>query len=282
MIIDTSIIPLDINKVELETIKNKYIVIDRNNKQSLSEAVKDLVALRRKIEARGKEIRDEANKFSKQVIEKEQEYTSIIEPLETEFKQRIKEIEAEELKQERLKRLPVKIDMLSKLEYISIPSEDFLLSLTDEAFMEYYQDQSKVSKDAIQKKKDQAEREAKLVAEAKEKAEAEAKAKILKAKEDAEKKIQKAKEDAEKEVKAKEKAEAEAKAKAEAEAKEKAEAEAKEKEELENKKKYKKWLLDSGFVAGNDDFIVKRDGDIHILYRKVSSIDVKTWIKVNK
>lgn len=143
----------------------------------------ELKKARVQIEKIGKELRDEANKFSKAVIAKEKELIAIIEPEED----RLKEIEEQAkeiaIKKERMEKIPARRERLEKIgDNVEVTDEE-LLELDANGFESYYNERvaEKNRKDKEQADKEQAEREAKA------KADQEAKQKEL---EDKEKKLE--------------------------------------------------------------------------------------------
>jgi len=255
--ITNQVISFDYNKEQLEALKNQFSIVDRESKEEVDNAVKVLVKARGIIQKQGKTYRDDANAYNKAVLAKEKEYVEIIEPLEIELKEVLAEMKNKEIIEARKELLPMKQKQLELLTTIEKPSDDFILSLDDTAWVEYYASQMKLdesNKEAeIQKAKyaeEQQAREAQIAKEAEEKAKRDF-------------------EEAQARKEAQEKAEAENKARIEAE--EKAKAEAKEQEEkakLLADEKYQAWLSENNYNEATDR-TVEKDGTVR-LYRLVA------------
>ena len=100
-------------------IKYKGLIIkgvdDKSGYSEVDTARKSLKATRVRIQKTGKELRDEANKFSKKVIEVEKDIVALIEPTERELEEKLNDIDA---KRERIKRqesLPNRKERLAEL-----------------------------------------------------------------------------------------------------------------------------------------------------------------------
>lgn len=214
-----------------------------------------------KITKKGKELREEANTFNKAVLAKEKELLAIVEP-EEERLQAIED-EAERLAtlEIRKKILPARKEALEAIGDGIECSDEQLLEMNDEQFMEYriariddkaIEDRRKI---ALEQRKLEEEKakiaRAKELEEAKEQARKEAEQRAEHEAEEKVRQAQQARADAERrEKEALERAEREKKEAAERLEKEKVEAEKREKAEkarLEKEKNYKAWIKDNGF-----------------------------------
>ena len=215
---------------------------------------------RNQIAKAGKEMRDEANAFTKNVIAREKELIGIIEPIEETLKQEEGKYNDLIEKQKRIQLLPERKARIAELECIEVTDED-ILSMDDMQFEQWIlQERSRIV----------AEKEAKLAAEqqALDAQKAEASRKEQELAQAAE--IEKAKQEAA----AKATAETEARLKREAE-----EAKAKEEQEkqtIEKKKKYKAFLDKNGRTEENkQDYVVKKEWNCIILYKKVDTFIIE-------
>lgn len=266
--------------LELQGVAEKYkgLVItgieDRAGYQIVDEARKDLKKRRVEIQKFAKEIRDEAIQFQKKVIEKEREVIAIIEPLEIELGNKQKTIDDEKLKIKMMELLPSRKE---KLKEIGVEGVDDLIVLMNEVkFSEYYsfkkseylekkeaELRAKEAEIARQQEIEEARQQAKKDAEDKAKRDAEI------AKLDAERKLLEVKEKAKREKQDlidKQKREKQEKIDAENEAKRVEKLEA---EKLAKRKAYQTFLLDNGYLEGEEFNLVKTNTKI-ILYKKVS------------
>lgn len=251
------------------------------------------------ITKKGKELRDDANKFAKAVIEKEKELLAIIAPEEDRLERledSAKEIIA---RKARLEAIPVRQERLKELGVIA--TDDELMEYDDDGFKTFLNaeiekknerdrqaleaEKAKVEADrlAMEREKEMRAREeqareeerqkaarlaqeqegARIADEARRKADIEAEAK---------RKIEEATTEAKRiEREAKEKVERE-----ESERKEKAESERKAKEELEKKKKYQDFRTKHGWTEETrNDFIEQNTGSTILLYKKVGEFNLK-------
>ncbi len=193
---------------ELTKIKQEAVALtEMSPLQSIVEMRKKLVKTRGEIQKFGKSLRDEANAFNKKVLTKEHELLEIIEPEEERLKKIEADIEEKAIREARRKALPIRQDALKAIGDGVEVSDDTLLGMNDEQFIEYRNTRV----------------DGKEIAE--------------RIKADREKELEQAKETARKE--AEEKAEREAK---EAEEKKKAE-----EKRLAKETDYKKWLSDNSF-----------------------------------
>lgn len=268
---------------ELQEVASKARAIavtdfaDEEQLAQVATARKLLKAARVKITNRGKEMREEAVRFSKLVISKEKELVAIIEPEELRLKALEDEAEAFADKRRNALALPLRRQRLDGIGDILEVSDDELNAMNTAEFEGYFTNrlqamaelerQKLAAERAAVEEEARKQRAAKEAAEAEEKARADERAKIAKEQEErANKAEREARERAEAiENEAREKAakiEAEAKAKADA-AKREQEAEAskkaaydlaemerqiREKEKQEKIKKqenYQKWVCEN-------------------------------------
>lgn len=236
---------------------------------------KELKALRVDFQKFAKDARDEANKFSKSVIEQEKEWLAIIEPVEEALKAKEDEFKERQEIEKRKLLLPLRIEELWKIN-ISMKDED-LLKMDDKTFEWFLLEQKqlfleekerkiKEEQDKIEAEKRKQEEEKqrqKEIEEAKEKARVEAEQKAQKEKEEAEQKHL-----AEIERLKQEQIEKEQKAKQEQEAKEKVQK--LEQERLEKETGYKNFLKENEWMF---DKIIKEDWKI-VLYKKVAEFNI--------
>ena len=245
--------PTEAKLRELALEKSKIVITDIEDKQQIKiahDAKIELRDVRIAISLKGKELRDDANKFSKAVITKEKELLAIIAPEEDrleKIEENAKEISA---RKARAKIIPIRQEKLKSIGIVA----------TDEELMEYDDDGFQTFLNAEMEKKLISERQ-ELEAE-KAKVEAE-KIKIARAKEMEEAK-EKTRIETEKRMKEKQAlAEKEAKAKAERLEKEKIEAEKKKAEELTKQKEYQEFLAKYGYTEETkDDFILEKTGNM--------------------
>ena len=132
------IVEFDYNKAQLEEIKSEVSKVDKTSKEEVEEGIKVLVKARGIIQKQGKGYRDYHTAFNKAVLVDEKEYVGIIEPLELELKEIIVQMEHEEIMEVRKELLQMKLDQLDLLEKVENPSDEFILSLDDSAWVEYF------------------------------------------------------------------------------------------------------------------------------------------------
>lgn len=259
------VVEFDYNKEALENLKNEVLSVDMSDKEEIKKAVKVVVKARGIIQKKGKSYRDEANAFNKAVLSKEKEYLEIIGPAEEKLKYTLGAIEEEELLEARRELLPMKLKQMEILKTIDQPTEEFLLSLDAEAWVEYYNSQMKLEQENLEReearKKDIAEAEERAKKQAEENLEKE-KARLEQEKKDA---VEKVKRDAEKKEADRLRVEAEEKAKVEKEEQEKAI----EKARLEADKKFQDFLEENKYNPDTDKRVKLEDGSVG-LYRLVA------------
>ena len=251
------IIKFDKNIAELEAIVEitKQITVDDLNDPTQLELVKEnrkeLRRLEISIEEQGKAMRDNANKYAKDVIAREKELKAITTPEIDRLKGIEQQAKDMQIREERLKDLPLKKEKLATIGDSIEITDDELLKLDYDQFMQYYNQRivNKVETDKInlEVEKRKLEDVKKGIERAKEMEEAKEKTRI----------------ETEKRMKEKQAlAEKEAKAKAERLEKEKIEAEKKKAEELTKQKEYQEFLAKYGYTEETkDDFILEKTGD---------------------
>lgn len=165
---------------------------DEEWKELVKVARKELVSKRTEIEKTGKRLREWALKFQKDVIAKEKEYISIIEPVELYLKSEEKRIADEEETNNRKESLPLRKQELLDIG-ITDYQDEFLLSMSGTEFSEFVgREKTRLFDEKIQKDKE--EEQKKQREQELEKAKLEAAAKATK---DAEEKIAREKQQAE-------------------------------------------------------------------------------------
>lgn len=247
----------------------------------------ELKKTRVSIEKRGKELREDAVKFSKAVIAKEKELIAIIEPEEIRLDQLEDAAKQNAIEKERLRKWPERLERLKALEYKGGSSDDYVLRMMSDVDFETYINNVKakieaerLSKEreallaqemelkrkeeelaakerALEKEKadrERAERE-KVEAEAREKRRAE---ELEKARLDGERK---AKEEADRKA-------AEEKERIEREDKERKDAEAK----AERSRRFKSWLVEQGYTEATEgEYLIQHTETHAILYKRVGT-----------
>lgn len=277
-------------KEELQKLAIACQKIDGSDLKLVTETRIKLKKARVDITKQGKEMRDEANKFAKDVIAREKELVAIIEPEELRLEAIEDEVKAQKLREERAALLPTRHEQLNAIGDGIEVSDEELLEMDTEQFSAYKNERVaqkneierlameqerrdiEEEKQRIQREKETQEREKIARAEA----QAEAERKLALAKEEAEMRVQREKEEAERRVVAerermereqKEKEAKEAQAKAEAEAKVKAEQEA-----LDKKKKYQAWLTKNEY--DEKTHYLRNENGVITLYKIVSTYKI--------
>ncbi len=260
---ENTIVKFDYTKEGLEAMKQEFSLVNIDDKEQLNGAVKILVKARGIIQKQGKTFRDEANAYNKSVLEKEKEYVNIIEPLEIKYKERIIEIEKEEVRQERLKVLPQRQSLLGMLKTIQQPSDETILSFDDTTFMTFLSEKQSEDKQNIDREEARLKREQEIADNAKVEAERNAQEQIKKAQQEADAKI------AEAELKIEREKQAEIKRQEEEE-----KAKVKAQEELEKNQKYTNFLKENGVTEENkSDFIIKENDKEFAIYKKIATLE---------
>lgn len=260
---------------ELQTLKQKYQKLEINGVEDkagyaiVNEARKDLKAKRISITKLGKDLRDDANRFAKAVIEREKELIAIIEPLEESLFSQVKLID-------NMAKFDDRYSKLLSVGYIATPKE--LNTLSDVEFGKLFNQHQSIFLEKKAEKLRLKELELKRAEQikqaeikAKQEAERQKNAEIERLKEEAEKLKQEAERQKQLEI-AKKNAEIEQlkrqeQDRLEAEAQEKIQAELKAKKEAKNKV-YQNWLKENNVT---DDDIIKNDNGTHKIYRVIAS-----------
>ena len=154
------VVEFDYNKAQLEEIKETVSSVDRNSKDDVEESIKILVKARGIIQKQGKGYRDYHIAFNKTVLTREKEFVSILEPLEIELKNVLAEMKNAEVMEARKELLQMKKDQLSLLDKVSETSDEFILSLDDVAWVEYFNTKMAENKAIKEKELQDAEFEA--------------------------------------------------------------------------------------------------------------------------
>lgn len=299
----------ELNKI-VESAKGLNITDYKDKAQLEAVRVKriELKKVRVQITNKGKELREDAIKMQKLVIEKEKELIGIIAPEEDRLQELEDEVAISLEKDRRLALLDDKVTQLKALypntEMPLLPSTEFLLTLTDEAWAVFYNDAVALRNEtqrlaneeamrAIEQEKqkladEKAERERKEKEEAEriEREEKERLAREAKAEQDRLDKIEADRVKAEDDKRVKEqnekiqaerieKAKIEERERIEREAKTQAEADEKERKALEKKKIYQKFLADAGYTEETKAqyTVINKENVIH-LYKLVNTLDL--------
>lgn len=129
-------------KAELVTLAERYKnltingVDDKTGYLQVDTARKDVKKVISDIKKTGLSIRDDANKFVKNVIQVEKDLIGVIEPIRLELEGKLAEIDIEKEKQKRMAQAP---ERKAKLAEINITVEDdFILLMDDSRFNEFY------------------------------------------------------------------------------------------------------------------------------------------------
>jgi len=267
-----TLIEFDYNKEALEKIRVEAESVDKTDKDAVNETVKGLVKIRGIIQKKGKSYRDDANAFNKKVLEKEKEYVSILQPLEEELKQVLADIKQAEIIEARREMLPMKRKQLELLKTIEQPTDEFILSLDSEAWVEFYNSQmdldtknveriEREKEEEKERKRKEKEFKAKEKERAEKRAQEQAQKEIEETKRKAQEEIERAKREAEeKERQRLQKIEDEKKAKEDEERRV-----AEEKAKKEADEKYQKFLSDNDYNEETDVIIEDT------IYRKVAT-----------
>jgi len=250
---------------------------------------KKLADYRIKITKFGKEQREEALAWQREVLRQEKELIAMIEPTETKLKGELEAVDEEKKRQERAILLPSRKKMLEELqELIPIISDDEIVAMDEKEFAAFYTEKKMVfveeqgkreaAKEAEAKRLEELEAAKKEAAEnAKKEAEEKAEREKKEAAEKAEKEKQEAVEKVKREQEEKEKKIAAENARLAREATEKAEAEKALQEKTEKNRKYKAWLKKNGYteeLKESGEMLVIRVGNYFTLYKKVDSIEI--------
>lgn len=235
----------------------KDITADNLDDTKQLEVVKENRILLRnarvKIEKKGKELRDDANKFAKAVIAKEKELIAIISPEEDRLKAIEDEVKAIALRREREALLPERKKRMAEIansspKPIAFPLDDLILDMDDEQFETMFNEKSAERNENVRVENERKEKELN-----KEKDE------IARQKE-----IKEAEDRAAKETEERLKREADKKA-------EDARLEA---EKLQKRKDYVEFLKSHGWTEETKgEFKVVEEAGAYVLYKKVGSFN---------
>jgi len=252
----------------------------------------------------GKEAREEAIKFQRDIISKENELIAMIEPTEKNLEEKQRAIDDEKKRLKRLELLPEKKE---KLKEINITIDDnFILGLDEDSFnsffndkkLEYLEEKERLAEEKrlkeemiLKEKKDKLDEDRlkleedkrlerakkKAVKEAKENAVKDAIAAKVKAEEDKKNAIEDAKQKLIQEQKEKDDARIAEEEKLVKESQDKLDKEKADKEKMEKEKKYQKFLSENGYNDDTKDkFLIVPKNNIVILYKKVAEYIIKS------
>lgn len=111
---------------------------DKKQLENFKGHKKDLQQARIDITRTAKSMREEALAFQKEVIKQEKEYLSIITPIEDELDKKMDTFKQAAIREERLKELPARREMLAEISTsASDITDDELLDMDQDAFMAY-------------------------------------------------------------------------------------------------------------------------------------------------
>jgi hypothetical protein len=165
------VVKFDYGKEQLEEIVLEIKRIDRSNIEAVKDGHRKLVKVRTTITGQGKDLRDDAIKFQKSVIEKEKEYLAITVPLEEELKSVLDDEKEKIVMEARKQLLPQKREQLALLEYTKEITDEELLMMSDEIWVHYYQNAMEINR--LEKKRIEDEKQAEIEREENEKIKAE-------------------------------------------------------------------------------------------------------------
>lgn len=251
---------------KIVALTSSITAYDLEDKKQLEVVKKNRISLRDArvaITKKGKEMREEAQSYAKQVIAKEKELVAIIEPEE----ERLQSIEDEAKKIVEMKRrksvLPEKIQKLSDAKIEA--TEEFILTLGEFEFLTFFNEKIEERNERetarIEAEKIKIEEEKNKIAREKEMKEREEKARI----EERERMERQEKERKERE---------ELNVLREKEAKEKKEKE--DAERLAKETKYQEWLKDNGYCeVAKDGFRIERNGDEFKLFKLIGKYNLE-------
>jgi len=260
-----------VKKVENLTIKN---IDDEAGYATVKTAKKTLAGYRTSITKFGKEQRQEAIKWQKEVLRQEKELLFIISPTENKLKGKLEVFDKAKERKEREVLLPTRRKLIDDIE--GELNDDEILAMDEKEFAEVYgemkilydqeQERKKEAKELEKKRLEDLEKAKKQArAEAKIEAEQEKKEAIANEKRKAKEAKQKIIDEQNKKERERLEAEAEEKRRAEVEA----QAEKKRQEILEKDKKFREFLENNGYDKNTD--ILKPDEKEVELYRIVNT-----------
>jgi len=269
------VVKFNYNTAILDFIASDARAIDVSNFEEVSVKVKELVKIRRAIQAQGKSFRDESNAFNRRISEEEDMYVKMIQPIEIEYKEVLAKEEARKLVEIRKELLPMKKKQLQFLIKIELTDDDTLLAMDDDQWIAYYNSQFKLNEERIQhdeimarREKERKEREVQIRAEMDEKAKLDAELALKQAEKDQINAVQAEKLKAEQLVR-KQKEMADKAKQDELQAfKDKADKEVADKARLDANKKYQEFLSSNNYNEGTD--IIQNTGGKIKVYRLVA------------
>lgn len=266
--------------------------------KKVHEARMELKNMRVKIQKTGKELRSEAIAFQKAVIEKEKEFVSMIEPVESELQAKQNAIDGEKEKAKRIELLPERQFKMKAVELVV--EDEVLLSMDNDEFDGFYnqknaeylaekerkikdeQEKIEVEKKKIEEDKriEQAKKEAEKFAQ--EKAIRDAKLAKIQAEKDKQEAVEMERNRAEQEKrqlieeqKRKDQERIDEQNRAKLEVESKLEKEKIEQERVESQKKYQNFLKKNGYTeTDKNNFIVQRNGKQVVLFKKIAEINL--------
>lgn len=264
---------------------------DKTQLETVRKARIDLKKTRVAIEKYGKDLRDDANKFSKAVIAKEKELIGIIEPEEDRLKAIEEEAEKLAIREERMEKLPARKERLAAIgDGVEVSDEDLLLMDAND-FEGYFNariaDKLKADKEKAEAdqrardeeiRKENERKEAEIKARedaAREKEEANAREEArLKAEKEAREREEKAREEEREKARLAEEKRLEDEKRAKEEA---AKKEAEEKARLEKAERYRNWRAQFGWTeVTRADFKEEKVGDTVVLWKKVDTFHLNS------
>lgn len=287
MTTDLSIEKFSPTEAELQTLATTCedaLTLDLNDEVQLDlfkSRRKDLQQARLNITRAGKELREEAINFQKDVIAKEKSFLGIITPLEDKLKEKAEEHKMMKLREERAAELPERRKMLEEVQCADT-SDDTILDMDHDQFVAFLNEKKAEHLDRMMaeqrareaeelRKQEIAEAEKRAAEAAERKAKEDAEAARVAAEQEAQRKLDEAKAAQEKaereaaEAKQREADRIEAEKRAAEEAK--AAEEARKKREAEDER-YQVWLLShDGYGDRGPGFPAENDFGFHTVRR---------------
>lgn len=257
--------------------KSSTIVkIDLNDKAQLTMVKENRIALRDAriaIEKKGKELRDDANKFAKAVISKEKELIAIVEPEEDRLKLIEEEAKKTKEREDRLEFLPQRKEQLAKIDD-GIVIDDFeLLEMDSDKFQGYLNKRISDKNEKVRLDLERREGEVKR-AEDQKKRDAEIAEREEQARKDERERQERLQKQKEEQAEKDRKAEEDRKAREEQERLDKIQ---REKEKLEKEKGYQDFLASCGWTEEKQsEFWIQRDLDTGMVrvYKLVGELKI--------
>ena len=261
---DMNIEKFDPTTSELNTLVEKSQLVtvtdinDTKQMKVVTAARIELKNARVSITKKGKELRDDANKFAKAVIAKEKELIAILTPEETRLSELEEKVKDQIIMEERTKVLPTRKTQLTNIGDGVEVQDEYLLTLDNDSFNTYYNErvdakkeldaaQEREETERLEREKEMVKREEKARKEEQEKAEIRIKEEAARVEREAQEKVEKEEREKEREV---------------ARVKE-------EQENLEKDNKYKAWLTSHKYDTIN--FKTVDNGETVALYKLVDT-----------